>query len=327
MMLTSDVVMIGRGILAQETAHDLSVRCRVVGAFSVPGEPDAEDFEVADLGPVTGLAAWLESHPVDEVYLAADTHRYHDALQDAVRTCETYGTPFAVPAHVFRFGRALPRDGRSVVDGYMHYSLVMPSPLQLKLKRLVDILMSGAALLALSPLFLVVAAAIKLTSPGPLFFGQVRVGRFGRTFRMWKFRSMVVDAEARLKALQTQNEQSGPVFKMTHDPRITAVGRFIRKHSIDELPQLFNVLRGEMSVVGPRPPVPAEVAQYKPWQRRRLSVVPGLTCFWQVMGRNQIGFEEWMMLDLRYVDQWSVARDVELIGRTFVEVLTGKGAS
>jgi lipopolysaccharide/colanic/teichoic acid biosynthesis glycosyltransferase len=144
---------------------------------------------------------------------------------------------------------------------------------------------------------------------------------------MFKFRSMVVDAERRLTALTAQNEQSGPVFKMRHDPRVTPVGRLIRRYSIDELPQLLNVLRGEMSIVGPRPPVPREVAQYQPWQRRRLSVRPGLTCLWQVQGRNEIGFDEWMMLDLQYVDQWSLAKDAALIGRTVPVVVTGKGAS
>jgi lipopolysaccharide/colanic/teichoic acid biosynthesis glycosyltransferase len=138
---------------------------------------------------------------------------------------------------------------------------------------------------------------------------------------------MVVNAEALKASLQSQNEQSGPVFKMKNDPRITAVGRFLRKHSIDELPQLINVLRGDMSVVGPRPPVPQEVAKYQPWQRRRLSVRPGLTCIWQVSGRNQITFEEWMYLDMRYIDNWSLSEDIGLILKTLPIVFTGRGAS
>ena len=144
---------------------------------------------------------------------------------------------------------------------------------------------------------------------------------------MLKFRSMVVDAEQRKSALAAQNEMTGPVFKMKNDPRITRVGRFIRKYSIDELPQLINVLRGDMTIVGPRPPVPSEVAKYKPWQRRRLSVRPGLTCIWQVSGRNQITFDEWMYLDMRYIDHWTLLEDLRLIFRTVPVVLTGRGAS
>jgi lipopolysaccharide/colanic/teichoic acid biosynthesis glycosyltransferase len=149
----------------------------------------------------------------------------------------------------------------------------------------------------------------------------------GRTFNMLKFRSMVTDAEQLKATLASLNEQSGPVFKMRKDPRVTRVGRFIRRYSIDELPQLINVLRGDMSVVGPRPPVPDEVLKYEPWQRRRLSVRPGLTCIWQVSGRNQISFEQWMYLDMQYIDHWSLARDFHLIFRTVPVVISGRGAS
>jgi lipopolysaccharide/colanic/teichoic acid biosynthesis glycosyltransferase len=144
---------------------------------------------------------------------------------------------------------------------------------------------------------------------------------------MLKFRSMVVDAEALREKLLAVNEQTGPVFKMARDPRVTRVGRFIRKFSIDELPQLVNVLRGEMSIVGPRPPIPSEVAKYEPWQRRRLSVRPGLTCVWQVSGRNQISFEQWMYLDMQYIDNWTLEHDLGLILRTVPVVITGQGAS
>ncbi|MEI8084559.1 MAG: sugar transferase, partial [Actinomycetes bacterium] len=156
---------------------------------------------------------------------------------------------------------------------------------------------------------------------------QARVGLRGRHFDMYKFRSMVVDAEQQLGSLTDKNEQTGPVFKMRNDPRITPIGRVLRRYSLDELPQLFNILRGDMAIVGPRPPVPGEVARYQPWQRRRLSVRPGLTCLWQVLGRNAIGFDEWMLLDLQYVDQWSFRKDVSLIGRTVPVVVSGNGAS
>ncbi|MEI6666730.1 MAG: sugar transferase [Acidobacteriota bacterium] len=322
-----DVVLVGCGPLAFETARDLSRRAQVVGAFSLKGEAARPDLPVPQLGRAEGLAAFLAQNPVDEVYIATDVRRHYSTLQSVVETCERLGIPFAVPAHVFSLGRALPRDARFVADGYVHYVLTISKPVQDATKRMVDVALSSVALAALAPLFLLVAAAIKLTSKGPVFFTQLRVGLRGRMFGMYKFRSMVVDAERRLEELQAKNEQTGPVFKMRHDPRITPVGRILRKFSIDELPQLINILRGEMAIVGPRPPVPSEVAQYQPWQRRRLSVRPGLTCLWQVQGRNNIGFDEWMMLDLQYVDQWSFAKDVALIGRTVPVVVSGKGSS
>jgi lipopolysaccharide/colanic/teichoic acid biosynthesis glycosyltransferase len=180
-------------------------------------------------------------------------------------------------------------------------------------------------LILLLPLFICTAIAIRLDSKGPLFFQQIRVGRFGRLFPMYKFRSMVVDAETLKQALAAKNEMQGPAFKMARDPRITKVGRFIRKFSIDELPQLFNVLLGDMSLVGPRPALPKEVAQYADWQRRRLTVKPGLTCIWQVSGRNSIPFEQWMELDLRYIDTWSLRLDAELLLRTVPTVIKGTG--
>lgn len=322
-----DVVLIGRGPLARETSRDLAGRARVVGAFTVGDEPQAPGLDVPPLGSLDRLTDFLTTNPVDEVYFATDIHSHHDRLQAAVRECEQLGIPFAVPAHTFRLGRALPVHASATEDGYLHYRLTISRPFEDGLKRAADIALSLAALVALSPLLLATAAAIKLTSPGPVFFTQIRVGLRGRHFPMFKFRSMVVDAERLLETLAARNEQTGPVFKMQHDPRVTRVGRFIRAYSIDELPQLFNILLGHMSIVGPRPPVPREVAQYKPWQRRRLSVRPGLTCLWQVQGRNAIGFDEWMMLDLQYVDQWSLGTDVSLIGKTVPVVVSGRGAS
>jgi exopolysaccharide biosynthesis polyprenyl glycosylphosphotransferase len=193
-------------------------------------------------------------------------------------------------------------------------------------KRAFDLVSSAAAILAFSPVLLATAIAIKLESPGPVFFRQVRVGKNGRPFKMYKFRSMRLDAESRLESLRAQNEASGPVFKMKNDPRVTRVGHFIRRTSIDELPQFLNVLLGEMSVVGPRPPVPGEVRQYQRWQRRRLSVKPGITCTWQVSGRSNISFDEWMALDLEYIDTWSLWRDVQICLQTIPAVLTSRGA-
>ena len=196
----------------------------------------------------------------------------------------------------------------------------------LSVKRSFDVLVSALALLLLSPVMLLIAALIKLGDGGPVFFVQPRVGLRGQTFRMLKFRSMVLHAERMRPKLQICNESNGPVFKMRRDPRVTAIGRFIRRYSLDELPQLLNILRGEMSVVGPRPSLPSEVLSYEQWQYRRFAVRPGLTCLWQVCpDRYRMSFDEWMRLDLRYVDDWNLRLDLDLILRTFGVVLAGTG--
>ena len=195
------------------------------------------------------------------------------------------------------------------------------------LKRTIDVMVSAAALLVLAPIFAATAIAIRLEGPGPTFFQQQRVGLRGKRFGMWKFRSMVVNAEKLKEQLAAQNEmQGGVTFKMKNDPRITRVGRFIRKYSIDELPQFWNVLCGDMSLVGPRPPVPREVALYSPEDRQRLLAQPGLTCFWQVGGRSSIDFAGQVRLDVAYIQSPSVWLDVKLLVQTVPAVLFGKGA-
>ena len=190
-------------------------------------------------------------------------------------------------------------------------------------KRLIDIVGSLCGIILLSPLFLIVAILIKLEDPkGKVFFAQERNGRYPKTFKMYKFRSMVHNAEELLKDLMDRNEQTGPVFKINDDPRITKVGKFIRRTSIDELPQLFNVLKGDMSLVGPRPPIPHEVDQYNSYQMQRLAVKPGLTCIWQVSGRNNIGFDEWVEMDIEYIKTRNLWLDIKLIFKT-VGVLFG----
>ena len=190
-------------------------------------------------------------------------------------------------------------------------------------KRLIDIVGSLCGIILLSPLFLIVAILIKLEDPkGKVFFAQERNGRYPKTFKMYKFRSMVHNAEDLLKDLMDRNEQTGPVFKINDDPRITKVGKVIRRTSIDELPQLFNVLKGDMSLVGPRPPIPHEVDQYNSYQMQRLAVKPGLTCIWQVSGRNNIGFDEWVEMDIEYIKTRNLWLDIKLIFKT-VGVLFG----
>jgi lipopolysaccharide/colanic/teichoic acid biosynthesis glycosyltransferase len=193
-------------------------------------------------------------------------------------------------------------------------------------KRAVDIAGSGLLLLVLSPLLLLLAALVKLTSRGPVFFRQTRIGLGGRHFKMYKFRTMVENAEQLKDRLGHLNEQGGPVFKIAKDPRVTFVGRFLRKYSADELPQMWNVLKGDMSLVGPRPPLHKEVVLYEAWQRRRLDVTPGLTCLWQVRGRSQVTFLDWMRLDMQYIKRRSVLCDFQLLLETVPAILTGRGA-
>lgn len=194
------------------------------------------------------------------------------------------------------------------------------------IKRIIDITISGLALIILIPLFLVVAILIKVESTGKVIFFQDRVGKDGEIFRMYKFRSMVANAEELKRKLILENEATGPMFKIKNDPRITTIGRFLRRTSIDELPQLFNVLKGDMSLVGPRPSLPKEVEKFDPWMLRRLDVKPGLTCYWQVMGRNSIGFEEWMKLDIKYVNERTLWIDIKLIFKTFTVLLGDSNA-
>lgn len=195
------------------------------------------------------------------------------------------------------------------------------------LKRLMDIICSMSALIVLAPIFIVVAILIKIESKGPVIFSQERVGINNKKFKMYKFRSMVVNAEDMKEKLEKQNERKGPMFKIKNDPRITTIGRFIRKTSIDELPQLINILKGEMSIVGPRPSLPKEVIQFEPWMLERLKVKPGLTCYWQVQGRDHIEFEDWMRLDVKYVKDRNFLLDIKLIFKTFFVFLGDQNAS
>ena len=195
------------------------------------------------------------------------------------------------------------------------------------LKRLMDIICSMSALIVLAPILIVVDILIKIESKGPVIFSQERVGINNKKFKMYKFRSMVVNAEDMKEKLEKQNERKGPMFKIKNDPRITTIGRFIRKTSIDELPQLINILKGEMSIVGPRPSLPKEVIQFEPWMLERLKVKPGLTCYWQVQGRDHIEFEDWMRLDVKYVKDRNFLLDIKLIFKTFFVFLGDQNAS
>jgi exopolysaccharide biosynthesis polyprenyl glycosylphosphotransferase len=197
----------------------------------------------------------------------------------------------------------------------------------LLLKRAIDIILALCALVVLSPVLLIVGLLVKITSRGPVFFTQTRCGLGGRKFILYKFRSMRENADMLREELEALNEVDGPVFKIRNDPRCTPIGRFMRKFSLDELPQLVNILKGDMSFVGPRPPLPEEVEKYERWQRRRLRMQPGLTCLWALEGRSKLSFRRWMELDLEYIDHWSMALDWKILLKTIPIVLVGRGAS
>lgn len=279
------------------------------------------------IGSFKDLQAILEKGPVDEILLCVPFMQHIAVVGEAVRRAEELGIvvrlfPDEAGArlvsrlHIERF------EGDPVITLFREQMLM-----QLLLKRLMDFVLSLAGLIILSPLLIAVALVIKLTSPGPVLFAQERVGMNKRLFKLYKFRSMYVDAEARRRELEHLNEMDGPVFKIRNDPRVTPVGRLIRKTSIDELPQLLNVLRGQMSLVGPRPPLLSEVDQYEWLYRRRLSIKPGITCLWQISGRNEVTFKQWMEMDKAYIDNWSLWLDVKILAKTIPAVLLSRGAS
>ncbi|MGQ1946393.1 sugar transferase [Geofilum sp. OHC36d9] len=272
----------------------------------------------------TDLEQLLRDKTVDEVVLCRDSNDNKE-LEQTINICADIGVVFRMYSPFFNM---LTNRTQLHFFGTTPFLTIANAPMDyiaLKTKDIFDFIFSSLVLIFLSPLLLGIAIAIKIDSPGSIFFKQKRVGLRGRRFDVYKFRTMVSNAEALKKQLIDQNEMDGPVFKITHDPRITRVGRFLRKTSLDELPQFVNVIRGEMSVVGPRPPLPEEVVEYERWQLRRLSMKPGITCIWQVSGRNNIPFEEWMKMDLEYIDNWSLKLDFVLFLKTIRTMLKGDG--
>ncbi len=275
-----------------------------------------------------GLAEFLRRNVVDEVAIYLPLRSFYEHAAQMANLCEQHGILLRFDSDIFNLKIARPR--AEVVDGTPHLTL-HGSGLEgwaFLFKRTIDLIVSTTVLILLAPLFLCVAVLIKLTSPGPVFFGQKRVGLNKRHFIMYKFRTMVPDAERIQEELLHLNEMTGPVFKIKNDPRITPIGRFLRKTSIDELPQLFNVLLGNMSLVGPRAiPLRDYDLFNEDWQRRRFSVPPGITCLWQIHGRNAIPFEQWMEMDMQYIDKWSLWLDLKILARTIPAVLRGSGAA
>lgn len=279
------------------------------------------------LGTFDDMPRVLQMHPVDEVIITLSTRRLGE-VQEVLETCEREGVQLRIISDFL--GKIAKGFRAEMIYGLpiISISYIPERQASLMAKRGMDIVISFTALTLLAPLFLIIAAAIKLSSPGPLFYEWNVVGCNKRPFKSWKFRTMVVGAD-RLKArLAPLNEMKGPVFKITNDPRVTPVGRILRKFSLDELPQLWSVLKGDMSLVGPRPAGPHELARYESWQRRKLSTKPGITCLWQVNGRNTINnFDDWAKMDLAYIDNWSLWLDCKILLKTIPAVITGKGAS
>lgn len=291
-----------------------------------PGRGIDQVDDVGVIGDIDNLSPLLHRHAIDEVIFVIPRLRLHH-MTNAIASCEIEGVKATIAVDLFDMKIARARQTELNDVPLLTFDPVVAKEGQLFIKRIIDIAISGVMIILLAPLLLITTLLIKFTSPGPVLFTQRRVGLNGRKFTLYKFRTMYKGAEKKLSKLEQLNEMGGPVFKIKKDPRITPFGKILRKFSIDELPQLFNVFVGQMSLVGPRPPIPKEVVQYEPWQRRRLSMRPGLSCLWQVSGRNKIDFDEWMKLDLRYLDNWSIWLDFKIMVKTIPVVMFGIGAS
>lgn len=299
---------------------------RLLGA--IDDEPGRRIKKVKDtdvLGNINDLSEILYKYAIDEVVFLVPRSRLN-YMEKAIYACETEGIRATVAVDLFNLRIARAR--LTEIDGIplIAFETTVAEEWQLFIKRAMDVVLSVLGIIVLSPLFLIGALLIKLTSKGPVFFKQERVSLNGRKFLIYKFRTMYEGADKNRFEMEDQNEMGGPVFKIKKDPRITPLGKILRKFSIDELCQLFNVFAGHMSLVGPRALPVYEVEKFEPWQRRRLSMRPGITCLWQVNGRNKIDFEDWMKLDLEYLDNWSLWLDFKILLKTIPVVLFGIGA-
>ncbi len=299
---------------------------RILGFVSHPNMDDALPPDRPLLGTVDDLMKIVENKVVDDILFCVG-RRDLDRMEDLILALHEQGIRTRFALQLFPHARA--KTQLEDLDGVpiLTFSTTPERFLPLIVKRLLDILLSVAMMVLSLPILAGVALLIKLTEGGQVMYRQTRCGLNGRRFTMYKFRTMVMDAEEKQDALMHLNEMTGPVFKLRRDPRVTWIGRFLRRFSLDELPQLLNVLRGDMSLVGPRPPIPSEVAKYQRWQRRRLSMKPGLTCLWQISGRNHLDFDRWMQLDLEYIDSWTPWLDLKILLKTVPAVLSGRGAS
>jgi exopolysaccharide biosynthesis polyprenyl glycosylphosphotransferase len=300
---------------------------RIVGFVSEGEEDPGPSLEGhPHLGHIEEIAAIVEENVVDEVIFALHRQELH-RLESVLLQLEEQGIRTRLALDLFPHAKARVQIGTFEELPLLTYSTTPTSELRLFGKRLMDVAISVIVLGLTLPAMLIIAAGIKMASGGTILYRQTRCGLYGRRFTLFKFRTMVEDADQQQTRLDHLNEMTGPVFKMKRDPRVTPLGRWLRRLSLDELPQLWNVVKGDMSLVGPRPPVPQEVSAYQRWQRRRLSMRPGLTCLWQIQGRNDLDFDRWMELDLEYIDNWSPLLDIKILAKTIPVVLTGRGAS
>lgn len=325
------VMVVGSGERASQMGRALEESARygirLIGFLSEDAADQPGEVRLKKSYPLYPRAALhevLRKQVVDEVIFAVESRRVPE-LEEAFLLCDEEGVRTRVAVDFFPHVNSEVYLDRLGDAPLLTFSAAPHDEIRLMMKRGIDIVLAVAGLVLLGPVMIVIAALIRLTSPGPAIFRQVRCGLNGRRFVFYKFRSMCHEAEQLKPQLQHLNQKQ-LAFKIPDDPRLTTIGRWIRKFSIDELPQLWNVLKGDMSLVGPRPAVPEEVEQYKRWQRRRLRMRPGLTCLWALAGRDRLDFETWMKLDMQYIDTWSLALDWKIILQTIPRVLTGKGA-
>lgn len=328
-----DVIIVGSGPRAinfyKRVQSPSPEEFRVLGFVDSPnGHVVPLEIQRRMLGTLDDLEAVLMRQSVDEVVITLPAKSCYTQIQTAIRTCERAGVEAKVDVcDLFQVSRGTLKVDVQMNTPVVSLKVVQDDDSRFLLKRCIDVAGSAIGLILCGPLILLLAAAIRLTSPGPAFFAQERYGYRKRLFRMYKLRTMVARAEELQATLEAQNEAQGPVFKIRKDPRITPLGRFLRRTSLDELPQLFNVLRGEMSLVGPRPLPKRDVSKFDDASlMRRFSMKPGLTCLWQVKGRSDTSFDRWIQLDLNYIDNWSLGLDFEILARTLPAVIKGSGA-
>ncbi len=325
------VMVVGSGAAAERMGRQLEEAAaygiHLTGFFTTEGSGAPAEIALAKRYPVHSLnklPEMLRQHVIDEIVFATGAGNFAQ-MEEILLLCDEEGVRTRIALDFFPHVNSrihLERIGNSPL---LTFSATPHDEIRLLVKRLTDIILAGAALILVFPFMLVIGLIIRLTSPGPVIYRQERCGLNGRRFVFYKFRSMCQDAHARRAEVAHLSERD-LAWKIPNDPRLTPVGRWLRKFSIDEWPQLWNVLKGDMSLVGPRPAIPEEVEQYKRWQRRRLRMRPGLTCLWAVSGRDRVDFETWMKLDMEYIDNWSLALDWKIMLRTIPSVLSGRGA-
>ena len=324
------ILIVGTGERARKTAdrllHTPEIETSIGGFLDYHRRGFWRYRDIPLIGHPSEIGGVIANCQIDAIFIALDPEDL-PRTEKLFATAEKMGVPICFVPEIFQ--PSIYNVRPEMINGMpvVVYRAVPEDQLLLAVKYVLDKVGAICGLLLASPILAITALAIKIESKGPVFFRQLRSGLNGKPFKLYKFRTMCADAEAQKAKLASLNEMSGPVFKVKNDPRVTRVGRFLRKTSLDEFPQFINVLNGDMSLVGPRPPLPKEVAEYEPWQRRKLSVKPGVTCTWQVSGRNSIDFEDWMQLDLDYIDNWSLWEDTKILAKTIPAVLKGSGAS